>query len=163
MEGDDETQDAPPPKPTTRVTSSGRATEPNDMSMAEVPTPTAGAPDAAAKSYAKAARQGAGATAHGAGPKLSKTAQQLKQRRLWIGQGKSPTGETMTPKGAPQEAVASSASDSAQEVLSSPEVIETEDTKSAGEYSPSGVSNIMENNSLMPIARLTQIDERAGQ
>eukprot|EP00966_Prymnesium_polylepis_P084589 1958300-Prymnesium_polylepis.1 len=70
----------------------------------------------------------------------------------------------MTPKGAPQEeAVASSALDSANEVPSSPEVIDTEDTKSAGESSPSGVSNIMENNSLVPIARLAQIDERAGQ
>ena len=70
----------------------------------------------------------------------------------------------MTPKRAPQEeAVASSASDSANEVPSSPEVIETEDTKSAAESSPSGVSNIMENNSLVPIARLAQIDEGAGQ
>eukprot|EP00966_Prymnesium_polylepis_P232745 5382979-Prymnesium_polylepis.1 len=59
--------------------------------------------------------QGAGTPAHEAGPKLSKTAQQLKQRRLWLGKGKAPTGETMAPKGAPQEAVASSASDSAHE------------------------------------------------
>ena len=168
MEGDDDEQDAPPPKPTTRVTSSTQAAEHSDMSMAEAPTPAVGAPDAEAKSYAKAARQGAGASAPGAGAKPSKTAQQLKQSRLkWLGRGKAPAEEMMTPniapKGAPQEAEASSASDSAQEVLSSPEAAETEDTKSAGESSPSGVSNIMENNSLVPIARLAQIDEGAGQ
>ena len=130
--------------------------------MAEVPVSPAGAPDAAAKSYAKAAMEGAGASAHGAVPKLSRSAIKLKQRRLYLGQGKAPAGETTTPKGAPQEETVVS-SDSANEQPSSPEVHETEDTKSAGESSPSGVSNIMENSSLVPIARLAQIDEGAGQ
>ena len=140
------------------------------MSMAEAPTPAVGAPGTGARSYAKAARRVAGGSASEAGANPSKTAQQLKQSRLeWLGRRKAPAApaeETMTPSmapnGEPQETEASSASDSAQEVPSSPEVADTEDTKSAGASSPSGVSNIMESNSLLPAEGLTRIDEGAG-
>ena len=89
-DGDEEAQGAPPPKPTTRVISSGQAVEPNDLNMVEAPVSPAGAPDAVARSYAKAAMEGAGASANGVAPKLSKTAEKLKQRRLWLGKGKAP-------------------------------------------------------------------------
>eukprot|EP00966_Prymnesium_polylepis_P000013 354-Prymnesium_polylepis.1 len=139
--------------------------------MAEAPTLVVGAPDKGVRSYAKAARQGVGGSVSGAGNKPSKTAQKLKQSRLRLLEREkasaAPADETLTPNMAPEGAPqmteeASSASDSAQEVPSSPEAAETEGTKSVGASSPSGVSNIMESSTLMPAEGLPRIDEGAG-